>query len=97
MFKADPLSPLRAYFNTYCVTGLGLFVEGYTLFSVGNLGSIFKSVWPACFKTYAVCDKNWVHACDYLQVVGIIVGQIGVGVESDWIGRRVSLTDRPTD
>ncbi len=30
-------------------------------------------------------------ATSYLQILGIICGQIVVGVEGDWIGRRVGL------
>ncbi|SPO29969.1 related to inorganic phosphate transporter [Ustilago trichophora] len=91
MFKRDPLSPLRAYYNNYVITGLGLFVEGYTLFSVGNLKPLFKAVWPQCWKTHRVCNENWDSAIDYLEIVGIIVGQILVGIEGDWIGRRFGM------
>ncbi|PWZ03447.1 MFS general substrate transporter [Testicularia cyperi] len=91
MFKADPLSPFSAYYQNYVITGLGLFVEGYTLFSIGNLSPLFKAVWPQCWKTYEVCDRQWVHAIDYLEIVGIIVGQILVGIEGDWIGRRFGM------
>ncbi|SNX87348.1 related to inorganic phosphate transporter [Melanopsichium pennsylvanicum] len=91
MFKRDPLSPARAYFNNYVITGLGLFVEGFTLFSVGNLKPLFKAVWPACWKTHRVCNDKWDSAIDYLEIVGIIVGQILVGVEGDWIGRRFGM------
>lgn len=91
MFKRDPLSPVRAYFSNYVVTGLGLFVEGYTLFSVGNLKPLFKAVWPQCWKTHRVCNENWDSAIDYLEIVGIIVGQILVGIEGDWIGRRFGM------
>lgn len=91
MFKRDPLSPLRAYYNNYVITGLGLFVEGYTLFSVGNLKPLFKAVWPQCWKTHRVCNGNWDSAIDYLEIVGIIVGQILVGIEGDWIGRRFGM------
>ena len=38
-----------------------------------------------------MCDKTWVAAVDYLEVSGIIVGQILVGVLGDWIGRRWGL------
>ncbi|WVR04159.1 hypothetical protein IAU60_001158 [Kwoniella sp. DSM 27419] len=91
MFKKDPLSPVTAYFSRYVMGGFGLFTEGYTLFSIGNLGALYKAVWPACWSTHKVCDKNWVAAVDYLQIVGIIVGQIAVGIEGDWIGRRFGL------
>lgn len=91
MFKKDPLSPISAYFSNYVVTGMGLFVEGYVLFSVGNLTPLFKAVWPSCWKSYQTCDKNWIHAVDYLEIIGIIVGQILVGIEGDWIGRRFGM------
>jgi hypothetical protein len=43
MFKANPFSPFRAYWNRYVLTGMGLFVEGFTLFSIGNLSSLFQA------------------------------------------------------
>ncbi|CAO1622410.1 unnamed protein product [Parajaminaea phylloscopi] len=91
MFKKDPLSPLSAYTHNYVVTGMGLFVEGYVLFSVGNLTPLFKAVWPACWSKHTECDANWIHAVDYLEIIGIIVGQILVGIEGDWIGRRFGM------
>jgi hypothetical protein len=91
MFKEDPLSPIRSYFSDYVVKGMGLFVEGYVLFSVGNLKPLFKSVFPTCWKSYEVCDEGWVNAVDYLEIIGIIVGQVAVGIEGDWIGRRFGM------
>jgi len=87
-FKADPLQPFRDYWYRYVITGMGLFVEGYTLFSVGNLTSLFEAVWPSCWKSYTTCSANWVASVDYLEIVGIILGQLAVGVIGDWIGRR---------
>jgi MFS family permease len=87
-FKQDPLQPFRDYFSRYVITGMGLFVEGYTLFSVGNIESLFQSVWPQCWKQFTECDANWVASIGYLEIVGIILGQLVVGVIGDWIGRR---------
>ena len=87
-FKQDPLQPFRDYFSRYVITGMGLFVEGYTLFSVGNIESLFRSVWPQCWAHFTVCDANWVASVGYLEIVGIILGQLVVGVIGDWIGRR---------
>ena len=39
MFREAPLSPFKAYFENYIVTGMGLFAEAWVLFSVGNLVS----------------------------------------------------------
>ena len=91
MIKRDPLSPVKAYFGTYVLNGLGMFVEGYTLFSVGNIKPMFKSTWPKCWKRYETCSENWISAIDYLEIIGIIVGQILVGVEGDWVGRRFGM------
>lgn len=93
MFKEDPLSPIKAYFSNYVVTGMGLLVEGYVLFSVGNLSTLFKQVYPHCWGKAkpSQCNPQWIHAVDYLEIVGIIFGQIIVGIEGDWIGRRFGM------
>lgn len=50
-----------------------------------------KSVWPQCWKRHEVCSVLWVDAVTYLEICGIIIGQILVGIEGDWIGRRFGL------
>ena len=87
-FKKDPLQPVRDYFSKYVIVGMGLFVEGYTLFSVGNLSSLFEAVWPACWQTNTICTANEIASLNYLEIIGIIFGQLVVGVIGDWIGRR---------
>ncbi|GAA5921234.1 hypothetical protein JCM1841_001646 [Sporobolomyces salmonicolor] len=91
MFKRDPVEPFRQYFKKYVANGMGLFVEGYVLFSIGNLSKLFSSAWPHCFSTHRVCSANWVDAQSYLEIIGIIVGQVLVGFEGDWIGRKFGL------
>ncbi|CDZ96190.1 Inorganic phosphate transporter [Phaffia rhodozyma] len=91
MFKKDPLSPFSAYFSNYVVTGMGLFTEGATLFSIGNLKPLYAAVWPQCFSNHKVCSKGWINAIEYLEILGIICGQILVGFEGDWVGRRWGL------
>ncbi|KAF8308788.1 MFS general substrate transporter, partial [Clavulina sp. PMI_390] len=46
---------------------------------------------PTCWKTYKVCNKQWTFAVSYLEIIGIICGQILVGIQGDWIGRRFGL------
>lgn len=58
----------------------------YVLFSIGNLTPLFDAVWPTCWKTFKTCDKKWVDAVTYLEVVGIIVGQVLVGLLGDGCG-----------
>ena len=88
LFKADPLQPISLYFSSYVLTGMGLFVEGYTLFSVGNLTGLFADVWPACWSTFQICNSNLIASVNYLEIVGIIIGQVVVGIIGDWVGRR---------
>ena len=58
--------------------------SSYVLFSIGNLKPLFSAGFPACWKTNAICDKTWIAAVEYLEICGIIVGQILVGVLGDW-------------
>jgi hypothetical protein len=92
-FRRDPLSPLGWYFRNAVLPGAGLGLEGYVLFSIGNLQSLFASVWPTCWGTTEplICSANWLASVTYLEVVGIMVGQVGVGFIGDWLGRRWGL------
>ncbi|KAI9838596.1 MAG: hypothetical protein M1819_004910 [Sarea resinae] len=91
MIKKDPLSPAHSYFHNSILPGAGLGLEGYVLFSIGNLTPLFNSVWKSCWKSNKVCNKTWVAAVQYLEICGIIVGQILVGILGDWLGRRWGL------
>ncbi|KAI9741624.1 MAG: hypothetical protein M1834_000008 [Cirrosporium novae-zelandiae] len=91
MMKADPLSPVAWYFRNMVIPGAGLGLEGYVLFSIGNVKPMFQAVWPSCWKDTTTCNQQWIFAIDYLEIIGIIVGQILVGVLGDWIGRRWGL------
>lgn len=96
MFKTDPLSPLGYYFKHAVIPGAGLGLEGYVLFSIGNVGPLFNASFEDCWKKNKTCNANWVAAVNYLEVVGIIVGQILVGYLGDWIGRRWGLLQDAT-
>ncbi|KAF1814648.1 MFS general substrate transporter [Eremomyces bilateralis CBS 781.70] len=91
MFKKDPLSPFGMYLRNAVIPGAGLGLEGYVLFSIGNVRPLLQAAFPACWKTHEVCDKTWVEALENLEIVGIILGQILVGFQGDWIGRRFGL------
>ncbi|KAH7326692.1 putative MFS transporter [Stachybotrys elegans] len=91
MIKHDPLSPLSWYFRHAVIPGAGLGLEGYVLFSIGNLEPLFEKVWPQCWADYDVCAKNWIASVTYLEIIGIMVGQVVVGVIGDWVGRRWGL------
>lgn len=68
-----------------------MFTEGSTLFSIGNLKPLFAAVWPQCWSTHEVCNRGWIDSIEYLEILGIIVGQILVGFEGDWVGRKFGL------
>nr|POF26238.1 putative inorganic phosphate transporter 1-4 [Quercus suber] len=91
MIKADPLSPVSFYFRNMVIPGMGLLLEGYVLFSIGNVKPLFQAGFPSCWKTTEVCNPTWIQAVDYLETCGIIVGQILVGIIGDWLGRRWGL------
>ncbi|KAM0198057.1 hypothetical protein ACHAPA_001662 [Fusarium lateritium] len=92
MFKNDPLSPMSWYFRHAVIPGAGLGLEGYVLFSIGNLEPLFKAVWPDCWGTDSTtCSHNWIASVTYLEIIGIMVGQAVVGVMGDWVGRRWGL------
>ncbi|KAB8303575.1 hypothetical protein EYC80_004976 [Monilinia laxa] len=91
MMKVDPLGPVSWYFSNAVLPGAGLGLEGYVLFSIGNLAPLFSAVWPQCWKTFKVCSEQWTYAVTYLEIIGIIVGQILVGYLGDKIGRRWGL------
>ncbi|KAL5121395.1 hypothetical protein ACEQ8H_000863 [Pleosporales sp. CAS-2024a] len=87
MFKKDPLEPLRHYCRTCVIPGAGLGLEGYVLFSIGNIKPLFQAAFPQCWSTHTICNNTWTQAVDYLEICGIIVGQILVGILGDWLGR----------
>ncbi|KAH9909179.1 major facilitator superfamily domain-containing protein [Xylariomycetidae sp. FL2044] len=92
MIKRNPLSPVAWYFRNAILPGAGLGLEGYVLFSIGNLEPLFKAAWPSCWGSHATeCSKNWISSVTYLEIIGIMVGQVGVGIIGDWIGRRWGL------
>ena len=45
---------------------------------------MFQAVFKSCWSTYKVCNEIWIEAVDYMEIVGIIIGQMLVGVLGDW-------------
>jgi MFS family permease len=61
------------------------------LFSIGNVTPLLAAAFPDCWSDYTACDEVWVQSITYLEVSGIIIGQILVGLLGDWLGRRWGL------
>ncbi|OOF92571.1 hypothetical protein ASPCADRAFT_509501 [Aspergillus carbonarius ITEM 5010] len=89
--KADPLSPIMGYIRNTIIPGAGIGLEGYVLLSIGNISTMFGKSFETCWGTYEICNKQWINAITYLEIVGIIIGQVLVGVIGDWVGRRYGL------
>ena len=69
------------------------------LFSIGLNTTLFSHAFPNCWGSDPVvqeCQTVWIQATSYLEVVGIIVGQILVGILGDWLGRRWGLIQDAT-
>lgn len=100
MFKKDPLAPVGFYFRNMVLPGAGLGLEGYVLFSIGNLKPLFQKAFPTCWgarpKLGLSCNPTWLAAIEYMEIVGIIFGQITVGIIGDWLGRRWGLIQDAT-
>jgi hypothetical protein len=83
LFKSDPLAPAGWYVRNAVIPGAGLLLEGYVLFSIGNLEPLFAAAWPQCWGNGATeCSRNWIASVTYLEILGIMIGQIGVGVSA---------------
>ena len=54
------------------------------LFSIGNVKPLLEGAFKACWDAMTICNKTWIAAVDYLEICGIIVGQILVGIIGDW-------------
>jgi len=57
---------------------------------------LLQAAFPGCWSKYTVCNETWTQAIDYLEICGIIVGQILVGIIGDWLGRRWGLIQDAT-
>ena len=48
----DPLEPFVIFWKRYVISGMGLFTEGYVLFSITNIHTLFQQSYKPCWKTY---------------------------------------------
>lgn len=69
----------------------------YVLFSIGNIKPLFQATFATCWKSYTICNKTWIQAIEYMEVIGIIIGQILVGIIGDWSVNGASRPFPPFD
>lgn len=64
------------------------------LFSIGNIKPLFQKAFPACWGSKpTICNPTWIAAVEYLEICGIIVGQILVGILGDWYDPKPEYID----
>lgn len=80
MTTTKPWALISWYYQNSILPGAGLLLESYVLFSIGNLQSLFANVWPLCWQSHETCNKDWIAAVVYLEILGIMCGQLAVGV-----------------
>lgn len=69
-------------------TSVGSHVRSYVLFSIGNIKPLFQAAFKSCWGTGGkACNATWINAVDYMEIVGIIIGQVLVGILGDWYVR----------
>ena len=77
-------------------TGMGMFVESYFLFAVGNINAIWQVQYPQCF-TYNPSTLNITDNCNnaaefsttYVEGGFVIVGMLLFGYLADFLGRKI--------
>ena len=55
---------------------------------------MFQAVFASCWSKAKVCNAIWIDAVDYMEIVGIIIGQVLVGILGDWYPGSVSYLGR---
>jgi MFS family permease len=76
------------WFASWMIPGMGMFLEAYYIFSIGNIKPLLKAEYPSCYKDFKTCGKTLTQIPEYIQIVGIICGMITIGYLGDKIGRK---------
>jgi len=85
-----PMGPTETFwwFLSWMLPGMGMFLEAYYIFSIGNIKPLLKAEYPDCYKEFKTCGKTLTQIPEYIQIVGIICGMITIGYLGDRIGRK---------
>eukprot|EP00898_Chlorokybus_atmophyticus_P004917 jgi/Chlat1/5426/Chrsp35S05231 len=88
-YSRNPVVHFVQWVLSFVIPGMGMFSEAYFIFAVGNLTNIWKSEYPECWVTHAVCRKNLSDVIQYSQIAGIIVGMLIISFFADRLGRKL--------
>jgi MFS family permease len=88
--NVSKLTKLGRRYVEIATAGLGMFCEAYIIFSVGNISPFQKAMFPTCFETYEDCPKAVIEqkVDSYIQICGIMLGMLLMGVSADKMGRQ---------
>jgi hypothetical protein len=53
-----------------------MFSEAYIIFSLGLTKPLQKAMFPSCFASHTDCSTQLTHVQNYIQLCGIIVGEL---------------------
>lgn len=59
--------------------------------SAGLIGQFHDVLYPECFESFETCPKFLIQAkiVDYIQIVGVMIGMMSMGIVGDMIGRKM--------
>ena len=73
-------------------TGMGMFIESYFLFAIGNVLPIWQVEFPQCFSNdfpnASQCTNTAVTSITYVEMGFVIIGMLIFGYLADSIGRK---------
>eukprot|EP00243_Klebsormidium_subtile_P012450 TRINITY_DN7622_c0_g1_i1.p1 TRINITY_DN7622_c0_g1~~TRINITY_DN7622_c0_g1_i1.p1 ORF type:complete len:553 (+),score=105.97 TRINITY_DN7622_c0_g1_i1:708-2366(+) len=73
------------------IVGIGFFAEGYYMFAIGNVATVFRREYPRCWgRTHPLCTTQLIQSATYSQVVGLIAGMMLLGLVAGAAGRHIS-------
>lgn len=93
-FKRRIMHLLQAFIDAGR-NGMGMFIESYFLFAIGNILPIWQVQYPQCFTNHfpnaSQCSNTAVTSITYVEVSFVIIGMLFFGYIGDSIGRKRGL------
>ncbi|KAL4434292.1 hypothetical protein ABPG75_000733 [Micractinium tetrahymenae] len=86
----SPLVRALRWWRSWALPGMGMFVEAWMIFAIGNILPLLAINYPHCFGDAQPpsCNQSAADAVTYIEVCGIILGMLVLGFFADIIGRK---------